>query len=350
MKSLPERLRSDPDLLDCLRARARVLSGLRRFFEQRGFVEVHTPCLVFAPDPALHLDSFRTELRLPAGRGPSCWLATSPEHCMKRLLAAGMERIYSIGPFFRNAELGPVHNPEFIGLEWYQARATVEQTMDLTEELVRGAARELGLGRLERAGHGVDLERPFERLTVREALQRWARVDVPADWGARGLRRVLGEAGIACAAGDSFDDLVNRALVERVEPAMAKAGAVFLTDYPAPMAALARLRPADPSVAERFELFAGGLELCNGYGELTDAAQQRERFEAELEARRRAGREVYPLDEAFLQALEAMPPAGGNALGVDRLLMLLLGKERIEQVTAFPISCEIGSPKRGEIP
>ncbi len=325
--------------LACLRVRARLLADIRAFFDRDGFLEVTTPSLVTAPDPALHLESFRTLLQLDDG-SKDLFLSTSPEHHMKRLLAAGLGSIYQLCPFFRNGEMGVLHNPEFTGLEWYEAGATVERTMDRTEALVREVAREVtGRTAFERCGSAVDLEPPFRRMTVRQALADLAGVDAPADWNAAGLRKALSAAGIPPAGDDRPDDLVNLALVARVEPALADMGPVFLFDYPAPMAALARLRPDNPAVAERFELYAGGLELCNGYGELTDPEEQRRRFEAQVLERERAGRPTSPLDEHFLQALEqGMPAAGGNALGVDRLLMLLCERERIDQVLAFPLA------------
>ena len=332
------------DLRETIGQRSRLLACLRSFFDARDFIEVQTPSLVLAPDPAPHLDSFQTIYHDPSGRIRHLYLPTSPEHHMKRMLAAGFERIYQIDSFYRDGELGPLHNPEFTGLEWYEAGASMEDTMDLTEALVRHAAQTLCGGLpVSRQGHQLDLSKPFARVTVREALMRWAQVDVPEDWDEEALRRALVQAGYRLSPDDGFDDLVNRPLIERVEPALAELGPAFLTDYPAPMAALARLRPSAPAVAERFELYIGGLELSNGYGELSDAKEQRRRFKEQLTQRHLMGKADVPLDEAFLQALsQGMPAAGGNALGVDRLLMLLLDKARIEQVMAFSMAEELG--------
>jgi lysyl-tRNA synthetase class 2 len=313
-------------LLDVIRTRAGVLKKIREFFDERGFFEVTTPCLVTSPDPAVHLDSFETELKLAGGRRQKLYLSTSPEHHMKRLLAAGMECIYQIVSFFRNGELTDLHNPEFCGLEWYQAGASVEQCMQLTEQL---------------AAHvHPELKPPFRRMTVAEALVELGGVGVAEDFS--NLRCAVESAGIFTDPGDSFDDLVNRALIERVEPVLPGLGPVFLCDYPAPMAALARLRPERPWVAERFELYAGGLELCNGYGELTDGREQRERFVSQLDERRRLNKAVPPLDERFLQAFfEGLPSCSGCALGVDRLLMLVCGKKKLQGVMAFPMVLEL---------
>ncbi len=341
-RDLHVRAAADEGLLERLRLRARVLAAVRAELDGAGFVEVHTPKLSPAGDPAPHLASFRSRFHGPRG-AVELWLPTSPEHHHKRLLAAGLERIYEIGPFFRDGELGPLHNPEFTGLEWYAAGDSVADCMQRTEQLVRWVAeRVLGRTRFARGGVEVDLGPAFRRLSVRSALRELAGVEAPADWNAAGLRRALAAAGIPPDDDRAVDDLVNRALVARVEPALERLGPVFLTDYPAPMAALARLRPGAPEVAERFELFAGGLELCNGYGELTDAAEQRRRFEQQGAERRRAGLAVPPLDEALLRALEhGLPDCAGNALGVDRLLMLYTGAERIEQVLAFPLADEL---------
>jgi len=313
-------------LLDTIRIRASVLKKTREFFDQRDFVEVTTPCLVAAPDPAVHLDSFETGVRMPGGEQRRLYLSTSPEHHMKRLVAMGMERIYQLTPFFRDGEITDLHNPEFLGLEWYETGASVEECMQRTEQLVTHVQ--------------PGLKSPFHRLTVLEALRELGGVEVAGDFS--NLGAAVAGAGIATDPADGFDDLVNRVLIERVEPKLPGLGPVFLCDYPAPMAALARLRPDRPQVAERFELFAGGLELCNGYGELTDASEQKERFLAQLQERRRLGKSVPPLDLAFVGALEAgLPPCSGCALGMDRLVMLICGKKRLDEVMPFPLAGEL---------
>ncbi len=332
-----------PDVVNSLGAFARLLMRVRQFFDCRDFIEVFTPTLVRAPDPALHIESFRSELRLPDGEALTLYLSTSPEFHMKRMVSAGCARIYQIAHFFRNGELTRLHNPEFIGVEWYQVGASVENMMEQTEELVREVAASLPGGHvIQRAGVVIDLSQSFQRMSVEQSLRELAQVKVPADWNEAGLRDALGKAGLRIGRDDTFDDLVNRALIERVEPKLMERGPVFLYDYPAPMAGLARLRPERPVVAERFELYIGGLELCNGYGELTDPRQQRARLVEQIEARVQCGKPRLPLDEAFLSALEhGLPACSGNALGLDRLAMLLFGKERIEQVQPFPLAAEV---------
>jgi lysyl-tRNA synthetase class 2 len=296
-----------------LRERARVLRDVRRFFDARGFVEVETPAMVPSPGLDLHLDAF------PVGggeRGAARWLMTSPEYQMKRLLADGWGRIYQIARCFRRGELGSRHNPEFTMLEWYRADAGVDDVMRDTEQLVAAVT-----GGAVRVGERpIDLRPPLDRLGVCDAFARfagWSREDT-----------------LDAAARD--EDRYFRALVERVEPAVAALDrGVFLVDYPATQASLARKKPSDPALAERFELYVAGVELCNGFGELVDAAEQRARLEHDQDERRARGLEVYPVDERFLAALGRVPPSGGNALGLDRLVALACGTTDIASVVAF---------------
>ncbi|MEM9691501.1 MAG: EF-P lysine aminoacylase EpmA [Myxococcota bacterium] len=281
-------------------SRARLLHQVRAFFRERAYLEVETPCLAVSPGLDLHLDAFAVP-----GAG---FLITSPEYDMKRLLAAGYPRIFQLARCFRRGETGPHHRREFTMLEWYRAFYSVEQLMVETEDLVRAVvtfAHPSGVLFAD-SPHPCNVRPPFVRMTVAEAFGRWApHVPYPA------------------AVQD--DDVFFRTLVERVEPGLGRLGRpVFLHDYPARHASLARLRPDAPEVAERFELYLGGLELCNGFGELTDPREQRARLERDQEARRQGGLPVYPLDEGFIDALtEGMPPAAGNALGIDRLCLLV---------------------------
>jgi lysyl-tRNA synthetase class 2 len=303
-----------------LRARGQALRAIRDHFERRGFLEVDTPSMVPCPGLDLHLDAFGVE---GAPSGKPLWLITSPEYQMKRLLAGGVPRLFQLARCFRRGEIGSRHNPEFLMLEWYRAFAPMDSVVADTEEIVRSVVTLLaGTSEIEVEGVRVDLSGPFERISVGEAFARHA--GVPSD------------EAIAMATDD--EDRFFRLLVDAVEPALARAGRpVFLVDYPAPFASLARLKSSDPRVAERFELYVGSLEVCNGFGELTDPTEQRARFVRDQEHRARSDRAVYPLDERFLSALEeGMPPAAGNALGVDRLVALGLGARSIGDVTAFP--------------
>jgi lysyl-tRNA synthetase class 2 len=296
-----------------LALRARVLAEIRAFFGAQGFVEVQTPIRVRAPGVDAHVEAVKS-----AGR----YLVTSPELALKRLLVGGLPRIFELARVLRADEQGPLHEPEFTLLEWYRAYAGFESMLHDTERLVARVARCVR-GRPELVladGRRLDARPPFLRVSVREAFRRYAGVNDAAQLAARD------EA--------SYFEL----LVGRVEPALAELSRpVFLLDYPLSQAALARPSPRDPSVAERFELYAGGVELSNGYGELTDPVEQARRFRAERRSRRAARRPTYPIDQRFLAALrEGMPPASGNALGVDRLVMLVTGAASIADVVAFP--------------
>ncbi|MFA4943815.1 MAG: EF-P lysine aminoacylase EpmA [Lentisphaeria bacterium] len=301
-----ERLRA---LAPALHGRQRLLQAVRQFFAARDFLEVETP--IRLPRPALE-EFIDAE---PAG---DWFLRTSPELHMKRLLAAGYPRLVQIGPCFRRGEEGRQHHPEFTMLEWYRANAGCRDILADTVALVRAAAHAVaGAGQWRFRGETINADAPWEELTVDEAFQRHA-----------GLTP---EAAMREPAG--FEQI----LVERVEPHLGRGRPTILRDYPLPFAALARPCPGRPDRAERWELYIGGLELANAYGELTDPTEQRRRFLACADFRRHEGRPIYPLDEPFLAALEAgIPPCGGIALGFDRLLMTLLDRPTIADVTAFP--------------
>jgi len=293
---------------------ALVLREIRRFFDERSFLEVDTPPMVPSPGLDLHLEAFAI-----ADAEPARYLATSPEYQMKRLLAGGLPRIYQLGSAFRRGEQGRHHEPSFRMLEWYRAFDGSAELMSDTEELVAAVARALHEGSMvvDVDGTSVNLKPPWERLTLEQAFSRYA--------------------GVSAEALSSDEDAFFRVLVEQVEPQLGRVRPVFLTGYPASMASLARLDPTNAAVADRFEAYVAGVELCNGFGELIDPVEQRERLIRDQSARRAQGLPVYPIDERFLGALEeGMPPAGGNALGVDRLVMLLLGADDIADVVAIP--------------
>ncbi len=324
------------------RARARLSAAVRETLGALGYEEVETPCLVPAPGMEPHIQAFEAAFVPEGGGAPRpLFLHTSPEYAMKRLLAAGLPRTFQLARVFRNGEVSRTHNPEFTMLELYRADTDYAGVMDDLERVVEAGARALskdGSARGTRGGRALDLAAPFERLTVAEAFRRHAGVDLPACGGdAAGLAEAARRAGHHPGPpGEAFDDVFFRVMLDAVEPRIGLARPTYLVDWPAPMAALSRVKRDDPSVAERFELYAAGLELANGFTELTDAAEQRRRFVEEQELRRRLGRRVYPLDERFLEAVGRMPDAGGVAVGFDRLLMLLTGAEAIEDVLLFP--------------
>ena len=291
---------------DKLAARAAILRAIREFFFSAGFLEVETPVRLPAPALETHIDAE------PAG---AWWLRTSPELHMKRLLAAGHGKIWQMGPCFRRGERGKLHRPEYTMLEWYRAHADYRVILSDTRSLLQAACAAVVKGPLAYRGQHIDLDGLWRVLPVRDAFRQFAGWDPVAAWD---------------------EDRFNLDLVEKVEPSLPRDVPVILTDYPAPAAALARRKPGDEAVAERWELYIGGMELANAYSELTDASEQRMRFEACAAERRQLGKDVYPLDEEFLAALPSMPPSGGIALGVDRLVMLLTDADDIAQVQAFP--------------
>ena len=305
-----------------LEARGRILRAVRAWFEAEGFLEVETPARVRSPGQEVHLDA------IAAGEGH--WLITSPEYHLKRLVAAGLTRVVEIGRCWRDHESGPHHATEFTMVEWYRAGAPLETLAADCEALIGVAIRAT-----ERGPSALGLAAPFARTTVRELFRRHAGLDLRGDEEAAALGDQARAAGVALGSAEAWDDIFYQVFLDRIEPALATAGPTFVFDWPAPLAALARPKPKDPRLCERFELYAGGLELANAFGELTDAVEQRRRFEAESHVRAARGKAVYPIDEALLAALPRMPPTAGIALGFDRLVMLALGLPDIRQVQAF---------------
>lgn len=327
-----------------LLARNRIAAAARAWFAARDFVEVDAAALQVSPGNEAHLAAFATHLVSTDGREAPLYLHTSPEFACKKLLAAGERRIFSMGPVWRNRERGPLHHPEFTMLEWYRAGERYETLMRDGAELLALAAETGGTRRFRFRGLEADPFAEPERLTVAEAFGRFAGIDLLATVSPGGetdreaLHAALRAAGLRTAPDDTWADLVSRVMVERVEPHLGIGRATVLFEYPVPEAALARPSSADGRVAERFEFYACGVELANGFGELTDAAEQRRRFEAEMNERERVYGERYPIDEDFLRALAAMPEASGVALGFDRLAMLATGAERVADVIWTPVA------------
>lgn len=302
--------------LATLRARARLNQQIRAFFDERDFLEVETPLLVDAAGTDPYIDPVGATLTV--GRDVRRMsLHTSPEFAMKELVAAGLERIYQLCHVWRDGEITALHNPEFTILEWYRAGVGYDAIMDDVEALVASA---------------LDEPREFGRITMREAWIEACGVDPVATAGDRDA--------LAAASGNRrwrrWDELFFDLMLERVEPWLAAQGPVFVTEWPAQLAVLARRCPHDPRVAERFELYVDGVELANGFGELTDADEQRERFDDDNAQRRELGKPEQPLPERFLDVLRSgLPDCAGVALGVDRLLMLQTGTTQIADVLPF---------------
>jgi lysyl-tRNA synthetase class 2 len=320
-----------------------MVAALRAFFAARDFVEVETAALQVSPGNEAHLHAFATELTGPDQRSARLYLHTSPEFAAKKLLAAGEPRLFVFAHVFRNRERGALHHPEFTMLEWYRAHAPYQALMDDCAALLACAAEAVQAKQFSFRGRECDPFAMPERLTLAEAFDRFAGIDLLATVSADATDRdafaaEATRAGIRLADDDTWSDIFSRVLVERIEPHLGLGRPTLLTEYPTAEAALARRKPDEPRVAERFELYACGVELANAFGELTDAAEQRLRFESEMTERMRVYGDRYPIDEDFLAALAAMPPASGIALGFDRLVMLASGASRIEQVLWTPVA------------
>ena len=324
--------------------RAAIMAAIRRFFAERGFVEVETPALQVSPGLEPHLNAFETALREPFGdaAGAPIFLHTSPEFAMKKLLAAGEEKIFQIARCYRNEERSPTHHPEFTMLEWYRAGAVSRDLWADCEALLAAVAEAAGVARFTRAGRSADPRATWTRLSVCDAFAQHAGIDLAATMDdvsdPAPLIAAARSAGIRTGPNDRWEDVFFRIFLARVEPALGVGAPAILYDYPASMAALARLGP-DRRFAERFELFVCGLELANGYGELTDPAEQRARFAADRALRTELHGSAYPVDEDFLAALDSgLPECAGIALGVDRLAMLATGAAHIDDVLWAPVA------------
>jgi elongation factor P--(R)-beta-lysine ligase len=327
-------------------ARGRIKAAIRAWFEAQGFVEVETGCLQVSPGNEAHLAAFKTELIAPDLTRETLYLHTSPEFAAKKLLAAGERKIFTFAPVFRNRERGALHAPEFTMLEWYRAHAPYEDVMADAATLLKLAAETVDNRFVSYRGVTANPRTEPERLTVAQAFSRHAGIDLLASTpegnlaGGRDRDRLAAMAegaGVSARSDDTWSDIFAKVLTGLIEPKLGNGRATLLTEYPALEAALAQACPHDARVAERFELYCCGVELANGFGELTDPVEQRKRLEAEMVKKEWRYGERYPLDEDFLAALAHMPPASGCALGFDRLVMLATGATRIEQVIWTPL-------------
>lgn len=289
-----------------LRQRARIIQAMRSFFVEKGYLEIETPSLIPAPAPERHIDI------IAAG---NLFLHPSPELCMKRLLAAGYRKLFQICKVYRGHERGERHLPEYTLLEWYRAEADYGALMEECEEMLPFVAHAVGLGdSISYGGEQIHLKPPWLRMTLEEAFKRYAPCTL--------------DEGLAS---NRFEEI----MVAEIEPQLGRKQPVFVYEYPASMASLARLKKGNPAVAERFELYAGGIELANAFSELVDSTEQKKRFDLEQGERYRHGKPVFPQPCKFLSALDHMAPSAGIALGVDRLIMLLTGKSTIDEVVSF---------------
>jgi lysyl-tRNA synthetase class 2 len=314
------------DRLPFLRRRALLTQATRAFFSSRGYLEVETPYAVPAPGEEVHLRAFATEYVAPTGEAEALWLHTSPEFAMKRLLVGQSGPIFQLARVWRNEERSQRHAPEFTMLEWYTPGASFAALMDETESLLQAVLPPI----VSANGIACDLTH-FERLTMADAFTRHAGADLLGTAG--DAAALAASASASLRSGEGWEDLFFRLLLERIEPNIGRDKPCFLTHWPAAQASLAVRDPADPRVALRFELFICGMELANAFEELTDASEQRSRFQADRARRHALYGEDWPLDEDFMAALEhGMPRASGIALGFDRLAMIASGADRIDQV------------------
>ncbi len=327
-----------------LLTRNRVKSVLRAQFEADGFIEVEAAALQVSPGNETHLHAFASRAVAPDGQAAPLYLHTSPEFALKKMLAAGERKIFDFARVFRNRESGPRHAREFIMLEWYRAEESYTALMDDCAAILLCAAQAAGVRFLSHGTRVADAMAAPERLSVADAFSRYAGIDLLAMLTNAGVplrdpfAKAATSAGIRVADDDTWSDIFSRVMADRVEPQIGNGLATILYDYPLPEAALARRKPDDARLAERFEMFACGIELANAFGELRDAGEQRRRFEIDMAEKQRLYGERYPLDEDFLAALASMPDASGCALGFDRLVMLLMGAARIEDVQWTPPS------------
>ncbi len=314
-----------------------ITKATRQFFEHRNFVEVETAILQVSPGNETHLHGFSTDLIKPDGNMQLLYLHTSPEFACKKLLAAGEERIFTLARVFRNRERGALHSAEFTMLEWYRVGENYTQLMDDCADLVQALSDAVGVKLLQFRGKSCDIYAEFERISVCEAFMRFAGIDLSATFSSTETDRgALADAArkknVRIADDDTWGDIFSRILCEFIEPNLGLGQLTILYDYPIFEAALARPKPDAPHLAERFELYACGVELANAFGELTNAHEQRLRFEGDMREKQRIYGESYPIDEDFLSCLDYMPEACGAALGFDRLVMLLVGAKRVEDV------------------
>lgn len=325
--------------LQNIRSRSHIIKFIRAWFDERGFTELHTPRLVGLPGQEPHLEPFWTTVSVGAHCSLPAALITSPEYAMKRLLAEGMDKIYDLGPCFRNGEpWDGTHDPEFLMLEWYRRDANLNDLMDDTEDMVMTVAREF------RASPPV-LARSWRRITMKQAFHEYLNVDLDPFLDDReAITKLAVSLGQTVTEQDSWDDIFFKIFLTHIEPKLGAEQPTFLYRYPASMAALARRCDDDPRYADRVELYIGGLELANGFAELADPVEQRKRFQEERVLRQKLGKQTWPLDERFLSALPQMGNAAGIAFGVDRFVMLLTGATSINDVIPFSARERFGGP------
>ena len=317
-----------------LELRAKITRNVREFFWSKDFIELETPLLVALPGQEPYLHPFRTSVIEPNGIEYNGYLITSPEYGLKKMLAGGFTRIFQLGKTFRNREdFGGLHNPEFKMIEWYRAHKDYTAIMDDTELLTRFCAEQLEMG-----GHHVpfNYKDPWERVSMRELWQKHVGVDLDELKTVESLTVLAKSRGFQIQEGEPYEDVFFRIFLNEIERKLGREVPTIVYDYPVALSSLARLKASDPSYAERIEVYINGIEIANGFSELIVPDEQHARLEEEQMLRKKLGHDVFPIDEDFIEALLKMPPSAGIALGIDRLVMALLGVSRIEDILAIP--------------
>lgn len=335
-----QRLRTDKDYVERIKKRTQIIKSVRTFFDEQNFLEVQTPLCVKLPGMEPYLHPFKTSVVDMHGKKHDAYLITSPEFAMKKLLVGGLENIYQLSSCFRNGEQwGGRHNPEFTMLEWYRAGGNYNTMIDDTINLMKHVCKELnGSYKFVYQGQEFDLEN-VEVLTVADAIKKYADIILDDVLDYESIRQVCVDRDYIQqdVENETWDDFFFKIFITEVEPHLGKENVTVLKDYPVQLAALAKHKKENSQYAERFEIYCAGLELCNGFSELIDVHEQRERFQEEWQLRKDLGKDSYDIDESFLKALElGMPESGGNALGIDRLVMLFTDTQNIEDVILFP--------------
>lgn len=334
-----------------LQERQKIIKSIRNYFDEQGFFEVETPSLQISPGLEVHLKAFKTSLEEPFyDKTKTLYLHTSPEFSMKKLLVAGLPKIYQICHVYRNAERSDRHHPEFTMIEWYRANDDYLSIMEDCKKLIRNATKNLGKNILSYKGSFCDPFKDWEMLTIQNAFLKYANIDVLAtidnpdnpDPNPQKLIKEAKKIGIHCSENDRWEDVFFRICLDKVEPKLGFNGVpTIFYEYPKCLAALSRKKPSDPRVSERFELYVCGLELGNAFSELTDVQEQRKRFSADMDMKEKLYAERYPIDEDFMNALAfGMPPSAGIAVGVDRLVMVITGANNIDDVLWVPVTKE----------
>ena len=326
-----------------LKQRRAIISAMRSFFDGLDYLEVETPILQISPCMDTHIHAFQTQYKdVSLQSKQNLYLHTSPEFGMKKLLSAGLERIYQICHVFRNADDTKLHSPEFTMIEWYNTAHSYEALMAETIDLIKHCADIGGIDAYKWQGHSVDTDAPWQKISVKECFARYADIDLDLYLDDRdGFAATIAAKGLHVAADDGWDDLFHRVMLEYIEPHLGMAQPAILYDYPKRLAALAQVKQNDPLYAERFEVYIAGVELANGFGELTDAKEQRRRFVSEMDAKQAIYGERYPVDEELIAALEqGLPACSGIALGIDRLVMLITGAAHIDDALWHPVTLE----------